>query len=211
MRQLIGRSNLSSGDTIIEVIFAIVIFAFVTISAIFIMNRGVATGERALEITLVRQQVNAQAEALRYIHAGRVMDPTSTEATTWKDIVDNRSKAAASPYGPEGNKCRDPEGNRFILNARTATVWSTTPSINQDPTTNYPPYSQVVYDNATNAISAAYGIWIEAVPSKLNQTTQEQKDEKQFVDFHIRACWPAPGSDIPMTIGTIVRLYEPAV
>jgi type II secretory pathway pseudopilin PulG len=211
MRQLSHQSRLQGGDTIIEVIFAIVIFAFVTISAIFIMNRGVATGERALEITLVRQQVNAQAEALRYIHAARVMNPSSDEAKVWNDIIDNRSRDEASEYGAGGKTCSDPTGNRFIMNARTATVWSTPPLIEQDATTNYPPYSQVVYDNSTNAVLAAYGIWIEAVPSKRRQTTEEQQEKKQFVDFHIRACWPAPGSDIPMTIGTIVRLYEPTV
>jgi hypothetical protein len=64
-----------------------------------------------------------------------------------------------------------------------------------------PPFSQVVY-NSDSSINQAYGIWIEAVPSA-------SANGPGFVDFHIRACWDGPGSTAPMTLGTIVRLYEP--
>ena len=30
-------------------------------------------------------------------------------------------------------------------------------------------------------------------------------------DAYIQACWDTPASDKPMTIGTIVRLYDPSV
>jgi hypothetical protein len=64
-----------------------------------------------------------------------------------------------------------------------------------------PPFSQVIY-NDDSSINEAYGLWIEAVPSTVTDGTA-------FVDFHIRACWDSPGSSAPMTLGTIVRLYEP--
>ncbi len=216
MRQLTSKLRSQRGDTIIEVIFAIVIFAFVAISAVYIMNRGVAAGEKALEITLVRQQVNAQTEALRYIHAARVVDPTSEVGRRWDSIIANYGQAEASLYGVEGRECSIPSDRRpFILNARKAEVWTGTLEAEYGGEEAYPPYSQVRYtkddtDDA-NVVDAAYGIWIEAIPSALNQTPEVQDEQKKYVDFHIRACWPAPGSAIPMTIGTIVRLYEPAI
>lgn len=203
--RLINKSHVERGDTILEVIFAIVIFAFVAISSLTIMNQGVATGEKALEITLVRQQVNAQAEALRYIHEARVVSPSSSQAATWADIIANHGQAAASSYGVSGGECLLPTGSGykpFVLNARTAVVWSSAPSVAPAAGTNFPPYPQVIYNN-DSTVNAAYGLWIEVVPSSVAAA-------KQFVDFHIRACWPAPGSAVPMTIGTIVRLYDPS-
>lgn len=207
------RGGKAQGDTIIEVIFAIVIFSFIAISSLAIMNQGIATGEKALEITLVRQQVNAQAEALRYIHAASVASPGSDEATTWSNVShvpseeypDAIGQERASDYGVDGGQCVVPtEGQYqpFIVNAKTAQIWSGVPSVSPDANDTYPPYSQVVY-NSDASIAAAYGMWVESVPS------DGDVDEKQFVDFHIRACWPAPGSAVPMTIGTIVRLYDP--
>lgn len=198
--------RLERGDTIIEVIFAIVIFSLVAIGSLAIMNKGLAVGEKALEITLVRQQVNAQAEALRFIHEARVVTPESVYGSTWSNLIANYGQASASPYGVNGGECVLPSGSAshpFILNARTAQVWDGL-TIAYEGGETVPPYSQVVYDDEDpNVVNAAYGLWIEAVPSSGPLV-------RHFVDFHIRACWPAPGSAIPMTIGTIVRLYDPA-
>lgn len=196
--------QLERGDTIIEVIFAIVIFSFVAISSLMIMNKGIAAGERALEITLVRQQINAQAEALRYVQEATVVAPTSGYAAMWSQLKNNYGQANASTYGVTGNQCLLPSGgdyDPFILNARTANS-PRTPTLEPSAGSGYPPYPQVIY-NADSSIKEAYGIWIEAVPSSITLY-------KRFIDFHIRACWAAPGSAIPMTIGTIVRLYDPS-
>lgn len=200
------------GDTIIEVMFAIAIFAFVAISSMAIMNQGIATGERALEITLVRQQINAQAEALRFVHASKVAG--SAHSSTWdrfkSDEANSLKQSAASPFGLEaGEECKLPEGRPFVLNPRTAEVWSGVLSINSGAAANAPPFPQVIYNDSNKevkddpSIRTAYGLWVEAVPSGSGAT-------HRFIDFHIRACWPAPGSPVPMTIGTIVRLYDPA-
>lgn len=55
------------GDTIIEVVVAFAIFSAVALATMMIINNGVAITQRNLEITLVREQVDAQAELLRYI------------------------------------------------------------------------------------------------------------------------------------------------
>lgn len=208
------QAHRERGDTIIEVMFAIVIFSFVAISSIAIMNQGIATGERALEITLVRQQINAQAEALRFIHEGRVAMPglvtqEGSAAYTWNQFLTSPNEGyrqtRASEYGrlDANGECAIPESGRpFILNARTAQIWNGQVTAEAEDGT-LPPYAQVVYDDSGN-ISAAYGLWIESVPS-------DSSIDQPFVDFHIRACWAAPGGSQPMTIGTIVRLYDPAV
>ncbi len=198
------RLKNESGDTIIEVIFAITIFAFVAITSLMIMNQGIAAGERALEITLVRQQINAQAEALRFIHEARVVSPDSLHAETWDDLVTTYGRPTASSYGGAGvTACELPSSshNPFILNARTARV-GPAPTIETDVEKN-PPYPQIVYkEDDPTVVEAAYGLWIESVPSSVLIA-------RPFVDFHIRSCWYAPGSTLPMTIGTIVRLYDP--
>jgi hypothetical protein len=30
-----------------------------------------------------------------------------------------------------------------------------------------------------------------------------------YIDFYIRACWDTVGQAMPVTLGTIVRLYDP--
>ena len=60
------------GDTIIEVILALTIFSLVTVITITMMNLGIANAENALEVTTARNELNAQAEALRFIHSSYI-------------------------------------------------------------------------------------------------------------------------------------------
>src|SRR5664279_826252 len=60
------------GDTLVEVLFAVAIFSLVAVGGLAIMNQGTATSQRALEITLVRQEVDSQAETLRFLNASYV-------------------------------------------------------------------------------------------------------------------------------------------
>lgn len=201
------------GDTIVEVLFAVAVFAMVAVGSLLIMNQGTASALRSLEITLVRQQVDAQAEAIRYIHQAYISSyekggvaPAGT-AAQWKEMTDPSKKgaSAASSFGiaADATTCpRSTPGEKpFIVNARQAIVASNVPMMMVGDSAE-PPFAQVVYNDASNTVNQAYGIWVEAIPS---QTT----DGPGFVDFHIRACWDSPGSNVPATIGTIVRLYEP--
>jgi type II secretory pathway pseudopilin PulG len=201
------------GDTIIEVLFAVTVFAMVAVGSMAIMNQGTAAAERSLEVTLVRQQIDAQAEAIRYIHQAYVAafqhngsTPTGTAAEWVKMTSKATGKGAdsASAFGQTaGSSCPTavPGQRPFILNARTATVSGAMPVMSAPAGSSLPPFSQVAY-NSDSSINQAYGIWIEAVPSATTNGTG-------FVDFHIRACWDSPGGSAPMTLGTIVRLYEP--
>lgn len=211
------RPRSQSGDTIIEVMFAVAVFAMVAVGCISIMNQGMATAQRSLEVTLVRQQIDAQAETLRYIHdayiaqyqAGVAPLLNSTAAqwhnmtTTYLVTIGN----GASEFGKTSasNTCPTsaPGEKPFVLDTHNAKVATpATPAMNAPVGSSLPPYSQVVYKNDGITYDQAYGLWIEAVPAAAQNGTR-------FIDFHIRACWDGPGANAPMTLGTIVRLYEP--
>lgn len=208
----IARSG-ERGDTIIEVLFAVTIFAMIAVGSLAIMNQGTATAQRSLEVTLVRQQINAQAEVLRYIHAAYVASyqqgVTATGAAGEWQLIRSEYGATggASKFGDVTSAATCPAtvpGERpFIMNARLAKV-APTGTVSMAPTggASVPPFAQVLY-NTDSTIAQSYGLWIEAVPDAAANGTA-------YVDFHIRACWDAPGSSRPSTLGTIVRLYEPA-
>ena len=98
------------GDTLIEVMIAVGIFGLVAVGAISLMNRGLATAQTTLETTMARQEIDTQAEALRFIHnaylskSGNANDEdTEAEDTTyysyrnlWKDLI-------AKAYSPVAN------------------------------------------------------------------------------------------------------------
>lgn len=60
--------KLKRGDTLVEVLFAIAVFALVSVLALNIMSSGLRTAESAMEVAQTRSEIDAQAEALRYIH-----------------------------------------------------------------------------------------------------------------------------------------------
>ena len=208
-----NQANSKRGDTLIEVLFAVTVFSLVAVGGLSIMNQGLTTAQRALEITLVRQQIDAQAETLRFMHSSYVavyrLNGTyaaGTPAREWSTMLESIKTAeegevtpGASAFGTGGACLAIPDGS-FLLNSQNATFIA--PS-----TTNVGPakvYSRVDY---TSSVAArGEGIWIEAVRSPSNIANPS---EPGFIDFHIRACWDSPGQSIPVTLGTIVRLYEP--
>lgn len=62
------------GDTIIEVMMAVAIFAIIAVVTIGLMNNGVSNIQRTLEYTMARNEIDSQAEALRYIHHSYVAE-----------------------------------------------------------------------------------------------------------------------------------------
>lgn len=192
--------TMQTGDTLIEVLFAVTVFSLVAVGSLSIMNQGTATAQRSLEITLVRQEIDAQAEALRFIHDSYIAtypSPVSGEASDeWLKIIDNKSVVQASAFGT----CpQTPPTGAFIVNTKTAKVEQTAAKL----TFTVPTYSQLRYNTAIpSVLTKAEGIWVEAVRSVAKNGTGS-------VDFHIRACWQSSQQTTPMTLGTIVRLYEP--
>lgn len=60
------------GDTLVEVTIAIGIFSMIAIAVASVMSSGTSGSQMALETTLAREEIDAQAEALRFIHSSYV-------------------------------------------------------------------------------------------------------------------------------------------
>jgi len=189
------------GDTIIEVLFATTIFSMIAVGGLSIMSQGTAMAQRALEIGLVRQQIDAQADALRYLNQSYIADFGRNGIATqqWNDVVLANAISQATPFDQTaiGEKCVLPIAGQkpFAVNLQKL---GSTPLLT--PVADAGTYARVRYDDPS---VVAEGIWIQAVRSPVIP------DQTGFYDFHIRACWQSPGQAIPMVIGTIVRLYEP--
>lgn len=197
---LVTVGSASRGDTLIEVLFAVTVFSLVAVGALSIMNSSIAIAQRALEISLVREQMDAQAETLRYIHDSYVVaypNPSpGGPSAEWVSIM-TKVENQASEYGKSctASAIALPSGaSLFIINPYTAKLDTGALTIKPVPQT----YSQV--NKTSPSTISAEGIWVEAVKSDA---------ANKYVDFHIRACWYSLGLSAPMTLGTIVRLYEP--
>lgn len=208
------RRDRQAGDTLIEVLFAVTVLSLAIVISLGLMNQGTAASVRSLQVTLVRQEIDSQADALRFLNSAYVAAysqtyaPDTTDAATspaeeyYKIIRDvkNRGATSVSAFGNQGATvdCRPaPEGS-FIINTRLARYqpYNTSRLV---MATNYP----VATYTSSDSVVTGEGIWIEAVRSAPSGGSSR-------IDFHIRACWGAVGVGQPMNIGTIVRLYEPA-
>lgn len=193
------------GDTLIEVLFAVAIFSSIAIGGLTIMNQGSAVAQRSLEITMVRQEIDSQAEALRFLNASYVsafkagVGSYTNPAEQWR-LIRNNTVATISAFS-DSSSCGTPQLGSFILNTRKALLVSASSILQSSQT-----FSQVRYD-AADQVTTAEGIWIEAIKS--SGSSDPNQSNASYIDFHIRACWLSPSQSSPMRIGTIVRLYEP--
>lgn len=199
------RATRERGDTIIEVLFAITIFSLLVVGTLSIMNQGSDIAERSLETTLVRSEIDGQVNALRFLHDAYITaynatagapaiapsnNATSTPAERWQYVVTRARTSIGSSI-----QCTD--ASRL---PNTPSAFSINPST-MDVVTSAPIPAPVYARFESNK---AEGLWVEAVgPSPASGGTR-------YIDFYVSACWDSVGQSIPMTIGTMVRLYEPA-
>ena len=57
------------GDTMIEILFALSIFSFISVSTVTSMNKGTLNLQTSIETTMARAAMDEQAEAIRFAHA----------------------------------------------------------------------------------------------------------------------------------------------
>ena len=184
------------GDTLVEVLLGVTIFSLVAVVALETMNRGMAIAQYSLETTLVRQQVDAQAEMLRYAH--------DMKNDTWKKLVDNNSVSVSAVNDNEGNlgveKCPDDFSTKEFALAATPSLASKISILN-----NPGDYKAAeTYARVDSDTKKTYGISVRLVKPS---TTSGSRDSNKY-DAYIKACWMPVGSKMPATIGTIVRLYD---
>ena len=184
------------GDTLVEVLLGVTIFSLVAVIALETMNRGMAIAQYSLETTLVRQQVDAQAEMLRYVH--------DMKNDTWKKLVDNNSVSVSVVNDNEGNlgveKCPDDFSTKEFALAATPSLASKISILN-----NPGDYKAAeTYARVDSDTKKTYGISVRLVKPS---TATGSRDSNKY-DAYIKACWMPVGSKMPATIGTIVRLYD---
>lgn len=188
--------KLNRGDTLVEVLLGVTIFSLVAVVALETMNRGMAIAQYSLETTLVRQQVDAQAEMIRYAH--------DMKNDTWKKLVDNNSVSVSAVNDNEGNlgveKCPDDFSTKEFALAATPSLASKISILN-----NPGDYKAAeTYARVDSDTKKTYGISVRLVKPS---TATGSRDSNKY-DAYIKACWMPVGSKMPATIGTIVRLYD---
>lgn len=198
------------GDTIIEVMVAFSVFAMIAVGALTVMNQGTAGAQDTLETTLVRQQVDNQAELIRYLHQSYISNPTAaddTPAGVFRGLIATAQSLALPGPTKFGNACTQslPPG-RFALNSQGNPLQpSRILPVRNMTSSTLAPHAQLVDNGDADATNdTAYGLWIEPILS--NDTGDKSL---RYIDFHIRACWESASSNPQRTIGTIVRLYIP--
>ncbi len=173
------------GDTIIEVVVAITVFSLVAVGAMTIMNSGLAMAQRSLETTLVRQQIDAQAEMLRFVHSRAQEDSTGEYHDLWSSI-----QPVTKP--------------QQLLNVDTCPVDKIPNSI------AFAPGATGVSLATEHVEPVTYARVLEGQSQGVSVQLAKVSGGRAY-DAHIYACWYAPGLSRPMTTGTIVRLYDPSV
>ena len=69
------------GDTLIEVALAIGIFSLVAIVVVSVVSASTSSAQAALELTITREELDSQAEALRFIHDSFVIGSQSMDTS----------------------------------------------------------------------------------------------------------------------------------
>lgn len=174
------------GDTIVEVMVAFTIFAMAAVAAVTIMNRGIAIAQRSLEVTLVRQQIDSQADMLRYVR--------DNNTSAWSDIKNANFTApqTSPPTACPRNTDEVPVGTFYLQSTPSAVEHVSLRGGNANSFSLASTYAKL---NDSRRLSE--GLWVQ--PVRVDATTY---------DMYINACWDTVGSDMPLTLRTIVRLYE---
>jgi hypothetical protein len=269
------------GDTLIEVAFAIAVFSLVSVISIQIMDRDLAAIQGTLESEMARNEIDAQAEALRFIQNSYLSERELAQnerqyMKLWlklsrgnSTILENGGNGLAnepanvSQYSAlQCEKYHDSTATRaktgahhsiyedraFVINTRKINPNNVDATIVQSNVNNVPQtklftkaelYPRVLFtkgsdpamttndevvlseifpteaDKPTESaqkqqvydkVVRAEGIWVIAA----KQSSEAAKGgTPEFYDFHIRTCWFAPGHDLPSTIATTIRLYNP--
>ena len=122
--------KLRRGDTLIEVALALGIFSMVAISIVSVVSASTSGAQSSLETTVAREEVDVQAEALRFIHDSYIAGGQSNSVNNdryrelWRAITGSaKNKADSLTFNPttckelyDGSALQDQ--GAFIINPR---------------------------------------------------------------------------------------------
>lgn len=214
-----SQKIVKQGDTIVEALFALAVFGFVAVACLMVMQRGMAAAQLSLEINLVRKQMDAQAEALRFINDAIFVrdrrtnfgDNKSVYGEMWQTITRLASDSGSNGLSEmtKSGKCAMPTGNHiFIINTKANNLAVVEPkNVLFSPATVY---SRLYFDDkddnrintSPNNLRRVEGIWVEVYKGKA------ENNQVPYYDFYIKACWDTPLSTVPITLATVIRLNE---
>lgn len=223
-----SRRQFKQGDTIVEVLFAIAIFSFVAMVMMDVMQRGSLAAQMSLEITLARNAMNSQAEAVRFVNAAihaRVREQEAGQGNvyteTWNEMISHKGAVSdwnAMIVDQGGRKvCRDIPSNAFVLDIKNLSSGQQAVKSGNVNLVRADVFPRLLYADYTGSLTQSEkeqnvivdnkrfdkseGIWMEVEEvGDMNKTTTAY-------DFHIRSCWIGSGQLSPTTQGTIVRVH----
>ncbi len=220
--------SIKKGDTIIEVVFAISIFGFVSIVTLNIMQKAMMAGQLALETSLARQAMDSQAEALRFL-ASRNKNRAKGDFfednihTVYKNIKDYKTVNDSDLIKMEDmtiidsstglRRCTTPR--ELSKEAFVIDVYNDDLGL-KDNIKRAKYYPRLVSrdffgkeQQDTNKIIKNHQFaWSEGIYVQAIKVDDAGGLEYPAIDFHIKACWETPSSPRPVTLATIVRLYD---
>lgn len=93
------KLKVKSGETLIEVMLAMAILSIVAVSVVSTMVNGTFALQTTLESTMARNEIDAQAEALRYIQSSYIAERDDASAgdtytKLWKQLTANAISAS---------------------------------------------------------------------------------------------------------------------
>ena len=185
--------RLKHGDTLIEVTIAVGIFSMIAVAVVSVISGSTSNAQISLETTITREQIDAQAEALRFIHGSYISTRSNQDNDTkytklWEEITKNAKSSTdkdALNYFPNtcselydgGEKSPIISQNAFILDPNNMDssnikdilhgAWD-----NKNAFTTADTYPRLVYANDDGALlnnnteskfSRAEGLYIVAV------------------------------------------------
>lgn len=189
------------GDTLIEVLVAVVALSIVVTLAYTIMTRSFAQGQIALERTTTQGMVAAQISMLRDMFARH------------EQAVRNGAVASSTPWGlmardeGSGGYVRNVTSVAAIATSITPCQFSTNSRFYFAPTTGTSAdIVPIPFIDARRIRQATYptygdGLWIEGY--KITPP-----GARPYYDFYVKACWDAAISGERQTVVTNVRFYE---
>lgn len=103
------------GDTLVEVALAVGIFSMVAIAVAAVLSGSTSGAQTALETTVTREEIDTQAEALRFVQTSYAVDRNSTQDNKFYDLW---QAVTSNPY--DVSDTDDPNVQEFLNYAPTS-------------------------------------------------------------------------------------------
>lgn len=233
---MVKKVGMRKGDTLVEVMLAVGIFSMVAIAVVSVVSGSTSSAQTALEATLAREEIDAQAEAIRFIHDSYLADRNGEDneySDIWSNIVGNAAQGIADSYPPAS--CDDLYSgdnsifgqNAFVINTHKlgkgkanevyvkADNGNTFKQASTYPRLVFKGGGSLAEEGTGDTLNSAEGIYVVAVKDSgdTNIVTNNNYVESvsAYYDFYIRTCWYGTGDREASTISTVIRLYDPAI